>query len=334
MSFAVNGYFLPSYQVSCSEFITPASFVGCVGLPWAKRHWQLANTDTTHSLGHRMIACLEALPVIGPLVVLIERIVAAIASYWQPSPEYLFLAKKAGRGQEGCRGSISVKEADRVLEKLQERPASGIFFDAGIYHGCPSIIGTCTAMSLEFASTYFRLRKELKHMSPGSEPFLDKLRLLSGIFEKSSEEMRSRQAAYSSITVDRTVDMDISRSKIESCIKYHDFETDYCSREVDITDADLLQHEINALPLGVYFVRMLMPRDNHKLEARGHSMIYVHEEDVKFFYDNNCGLEKISKMSSDSNGLLLYERLLNVHRQWNIPMVRLYRLKPELSSNA
>ncbi len=245
------------------------------------------------------------------------------------NPEYLFLARKAGRSQEGCCGSISVERADAVRHKLQERAAPGISFDSAIYHQCPAIIGTCTAMSLEFASTYFRLRKEWKNLDPGSEPFLEKIRLVSGNFETSSEEMRSRQSAFSSITVDRMVNMDVSKNKIESCIKYHDFETDHCSKELDITtEAGLLQQEIDTLPHGIYFIRMLKPGDNHKLETKGHSMIYVHEEGVGFFYDNNCGLEKISSaVSKGLVGTLLCERLLNVHRQWDIPMVRFYRLK-------
>lgn len=73
---------------------------------------------------------------------------------------------------------------------------------------------------------------------------------------------------------------------------------------------------------------MLKPSDNHKLEERGHSMIYVNEENVKFFYDNNCGLEKMPLMNN-INDIELYERLLNVHNQCDIPMTRFYRLKLE-----
>lgn len=248
------------------------------------------------------------------------------------NPKYLFLARQVGRSQEGCSGNISLKKTAIVRQKIQEKAPLGIFFDSSRYAKNSSIRGTCTAMSLEFASIYFRLRQELKDMSPGSETFLDKMRLLKEKFEISSKEMRSRQFAYSSITVDRTVKMDISRTKIESCISFHDFETDYCSQEVDLTaDTGLLKQEINALPYGVYFIRMLMPADNHKLEARGHSMIYVHDKDVGFFYDNNCGLEKLSAMNSGTDGTELYERLLNVYKEWDIPKVRFYGLKPKLS---
>ena len=270
---------------------------------------------------------------IGSAVVNFFRcIISAILPCWKASDseklanvEYLFLARQDSErcSQEGCCGGYSVEKADRVWQKLQKRAAPGISFDPAIYQNAGTIIGTCTAMSLEFATTYFRLRKESEGMNLNSEPFLDKLRSLKDSFEISSEEMRSRQIVFSSITVDPEKVIDASKSKIESCVKYHDFEIDYWSKELDIsTDRDLLQQEIDSLPYGVYFVRMLEPKENHKLEAKGHSMIYVHEEEGQLFYDNNRGLEKVMNEPFS-------ERLLRLHKQWTIPMTRFYRLKPE-----
>jgi hypothetical protein len=237
---------------------------------------------------------------------------------------YLFVARQDDGSQKGCWGAFSIEKADAVWQKLQKNPAPGISFARTIIHTARSISGTCTAMSLEFASTYFRLREQSEGMSPNSKPFLDKLRSLQASFETSSEEMRSRQIAFSSITVDPKARIDISRSKIESCVKVHNFAIDHCTNEIDITaEAGLLQKEISSLPPGVYFIRMLKPKNNHKLEARGHSMIYVHEKDVSFFYDNNSGLETIVEDQ-------LPGRLLTIHKQWDIPKVRLYRLRDHL----
>ena len=345
MSLITNNYFLPTYQVTCSDFLTPPLLIGCVGFPWAKQHWELAEKEPSSSLGHKVIACFEALPVIGGLFVLIERIVAAVASYWQTQPSsvshpietaevgtpekakndanFLFRAKQNERGsQEGCIGNIAIEKTNEVCRKLQQNPAPGISFDSASYKEGSTIIGTCTAMSLKFASTYIGLREELNEISPESEPFLDRLRLLKDDFETSSEEMRSKQMAYSSIKVDRSVDMDISRNKIESCVRGHDFEIDLCSNEIEMSEnKDLWEKELNSLPNGIYFVRMLKASDNCKLEARAHSMIYVREENVAYFYDNNCGLEKLSTAS-----IPIYERLLSVHQKWDIPSTRLYLL--------
>jgi hypothetical protein len=49
------------------------------GLPYAKRHWTASNEDQascTAIWGHRIIALLEIIPIIGALIGLIERIIA------------------------------------------------------------------------------------------------------------------------------------------------------------------------------------------------------------------------------------------------------------------
>lgn len=244
------------------------------------------------------------------------------------TPDYLFRAQQNGKSQEGCRGGISVKKAKKVWQKLQERPAPGISFDSTIIDTCSTIIGTCTAMSIEFASSYFSLRKEMNNISPGSQQFQDRLRDLKNKFETSSDKMRSKQMAYSSITVDPKKNIDISKNKIESCVRSHDFEISYSSSEMEINLRDSWIKEINNLPIGVYFIRMIKPaKNNHKLEERGHSMIYIHETDAGYFFDNNTGLEKIFETREIKKGNLLYERLLSVYKTWDIPMMRFYRLE-------
>jgi hypothetical protein len=46
------------------------------GAPYAQRHWELSNRSAEHCLGHRIIAVLQMIPVIGLLFCLIERIAA------------------------------------------------------------------------------------------------------------------------------------------------------------------------------------------------------------------------------------------------------------------
>jgi len=46
------------------------------GAPYAARHWDLSNRSPQHCLGHRVIAILQAIPVLGLLFSLIERIAA------------------------------------------------------------------------------------------------------------------------------------------------------------------------------------------------------------------------------------------------------------------
>lgn len=237
--------------------------------------------------------------------------------------DYLFRSMQNERGsQEGCRGGVSKEETKKILTRLQRNPSPGISFDATIVDHSSEIIGTCTAMSIKFAVNYFRLRNETFE-STGSEQFQEKLRSLKGKFETSSKKMRSKQLAYSSIKV-TSREIDTSKNKIESCVRSHGFEIDYCSNEMDINEKTSWEENLNKLDYGVYFIRMIQPRtDNDKLESFGHSMIYIHEKDAAYFYDNNVGLEKMPEMQKVKH---LYNRLLSVYQNWNIPSTRFYRL--------
>ena len=55
------------YSISCKD-MGVSVLTGFSGAPFAKRHWQLSNQF--NYFGHRVIACLEYLPVLGALVAL------------------------------------------------------------------------------------------------------------------------------------------------------------------------------------------------------------------------------------------------------------------------
>lgn len=62
------------YNLSLGEGLL--SLVTGTGIPYSKRHWELSNMTSSKKLvwGHRTIAILEAIPVIGGLVSLIELV--------------------------------------------------------------------------------------------------------------------------------------------------------------------------------------------------------------------------------------------------------------------
>lgn len=69
-----QGYSLPGYE---DLFTMGTQFSGA---PFAQRHWDLASLPETADFkwGHRVLAVVESLPVIGLLAVLIERVAACI----------------------------------------------------------------------------------------------------------------------------------------------------------------------------------------------------------------------------------------------------------------
>ena len=80
MSFSLNTH--PSgYELSSVDLLFSAvSFSGKV---YADRHWKLSNRqERTGRLGHRVIAVLESIVIIGALVAIIERVIVyALAKF-------------------------------------------------------------------------------------------------------------------------------------------------------------------------------------------------------------------------------------------------------------
>lgn len=64
------------YSISLNDALLSV-VTGLSGAPYAQRHWELSNKpECTCVWGHRTLAALEAIPVIGGLAALIERIVS------------------------------------------------------------------------------------------------------------------------------------------------------------------------------------------------------------------------------------------------------------------
>lgn len=72
-----------NYNISLADgFLSTITLFS--GAPYSKRHWDLSNKSTA-CWGHRVIAVLEAIPVIGGLAALIERITVLVYHTFNPS---------------------------------------------------------------------------------------------------------------------------------------------------------------------------------------------------------------------------------------------------------
>jgi O-acetyl-ADP-ribose deacetylase (regulator of RNase III) len=65
-----------AYDLSCNDCLFSLA-TGLSGAPYAKRHWELSLTSQS-AWGHRIVAVLEALPLFGAVVAVIERIFVVV----------------------------------------------------------------------------------------------------------------------------------------------------------------------------------------------------------------------------------------------------------------
>ncbi len=209
-------------------------------------------------------------------------------------PQHLLINGKwlfKGTQNEG-RGGVSVSKVEKIRAKLESQSALGIEFN-------PKKVtdriegGTSSAMSLEFLNVYFKTKEIiLKKSDSQSNLLLSRLMGFAEEFSASSEYMRNLQAAFNTIEVrklDRAVDY--SKNKMQSLANYHSFVIDYSSKEMKLYKniRKKIVRVVSTLPEGAFLVRLLKSAKNEKLEAHGHTMVYIREKGIRLFYDPNFG---------------------------------------------
>lgn len=92
MDYSLN-FHSKHYSLSPKD-IEISLITGFTGIPYALRHLKCARRVNSHALGHRVIACLEMIPLIGGLTAIIECIVQLVKSRFNrnnnenPVPRY------------------------------------------------------------------------------------------------------------------------------------------------------------------------------------------------------------------------------------------------------
>lgn len=189
---------------------------------------------------------------------------------------------------EGCEGSIDLKEALAICSYLKNHAPLGIEFSENrMDHKL--VGGTCSAISLEFLEDYLKLKKQ--NLSDAS--LIQAIQKLGIKYQHSSQKMRTRQAAYNTISVNKKAfSTDYLKAKIQALANYHQLKVDYTSNLIDIRkvrNGSHLDPLLTHLPEGVYILRQIEPCRNQKLEKQGHTYIYIKESDLNIFFDPNKG---------------------------------------------
>ncbi|HEY4831993.1 MAG TPA: hypothetical protein VIH61_05465, partial [Waddliaceae bacterium] len=243
----------------------------------------------------------------------------------------IFRSKKLFDGsQTGCSGSVPILQAESIREKLNNKSAQGIQFNKSKLtteiEG-----GTCTAMSLKFLSSYFKVKKTCKE-NPGYKPqtLLDGLLNIGYKFAASSEKMKARQAAYDTIEIKEfDCNIDYSKNKIQSLVNDRSLTINYVSQEIEVNYAseETISQQVDALPEGVFLLRIIKPDNSAKLEEHGHSFVYIKEEGIGLFYDPNLGAINLSQKEHSD---ILSTCMLNYLKEFQINKARFHGVQPDI----
>jgi hypothetical protein len=310
--FAMN----PSEVINCPSFYRKNGFYPMRTLPI-----QNVSLPEPISLREEVVAALK---------LVIAKIVHWVAVQWHrlcsfnPAPlisKWIFVGSQLGV----VTGDVSITKAEEIRLKLEQRSPAGIRFNPGKI-GSRLEGGACTAMSLEFAREYLRIRKECVQ----SRSILRRLSELGASFFRNGEELRNQQMAFNTIEVVGS-EGDHSRNKIQALVNLHGFTIVRASQEADTrrmqSESDV-EKMTQGLPEGTYLVRILKPANNEKLEKEGHSMVYVKEKEFGLFYDPNQGARELS---ADEHARVLFQSFKENLAAFEISQARFYLISPPLS---
>ena len=106
-------------------------------------------------------------------------------------------------------------------------------------------------------------------------------------------------------------------------------ELDHASEEFTVdsilNNPEYFNQALEALPEGLYIVRILNPSDNFKEEHWGHTTLYVKNKiEGDYFYDPNYGLIEIA---TDKTSHFLKKHFKELERDWLISNPRFYKIK-------
>lgn len=210
-----------------------------------------------------------------------------------------------------------------ALLNMQKEP--GIFFNKSKVSE-KILGGSCSAISFDFAYKYAMHAKGLLR-DANLEDCRASIRSLRKDFQRISKKTRCIQAAFNTIEVlkDQENTIDFSRNKIQSLANFFSFHIDYASKELIVGGEKVhsLKEEMDQLPAGLYFVRQILPKNNEKLEEKGHSTIYIKYPHFGFFFDPNQGVKDLYKQDHYE---VVQANLIENYHLFLVTHARFYRL--------
>ncbi len=242
---------------------------------------------------------------------------------WYPEPEEKL---SFCLSQGDADGSVTEAAVKQVFSKISSQKERGVTFKKEYI--CSTLRGgACSALAFNFIKNYIGRTEE--------HPFWRKKRVIKDISHEASQgarlEHRIQQAAFNCIAQDpSTQTSDFTRAKMQSLANFYDLRIIKASEEFKVSSEEHTSRVIDPLANGIYLVRMLLPSDNEKKEAFGHSMVYIQSDQSSFFYDPS---RRVKELNDDNQSKQIHQFLMENHSNYGLKTARFYQVIPNNASS-
>ncbi|MCH9633293.1 MAG: hypothetical protein S4CHLAM7_00160 [Chlamydiae bacterium] len=227
-------------------------------------------------------------------------------------------------------GRVDVQLLNKALEKLNSNHPKGVYFDpAQLSYQVSG--GVCSAHSLGFINGLLVENKKPLHQ-----------RVLNSAknYKRSNIELRTHQAALNCISkVNSQEPEDFMKAKVEALVSLYNLEVNFASKDdlyLKNTNSTSLANRadfynvVESLPEGIFLIRAIAKKDNHKGEYYGHSMAYINDPSGQYFFDPTHGCSQIASKEVKEK---LYEYVATQCDSWGLNYPRFYRLNLQENFN-
>ena len=247
-------------------------------------------------------------------------------------------------------GQVDPVQACRMVEQLNAhvtRIAAPIAFNQEMVSGTQIEGGSCSSITFRiikeglaalktletthylkrstrercFASRFANTVKELEKTATGNRA-ADKAVQIA---------IRTEQMALNTITVDRVKihSGNAVAEKVGAMALYYGLKVVKSSPELRVKNNDQLDSQLRCLMRnleeGFYFLRIIQEKNNHKLEEKGHSAIYIKSGDAEYYFDPALGFFHLFFESIKMH--LITNALFSANDRFGVDVLSFHRLE-------
>ena len=243
------------------------------------------------------------------------------------------------------KGMLLVEE----LNKGAMRSVSCVSFNPAMLSGNQLEGGACSAVSFRVAKealallSHFKSNTQLKPVSlqlsfiTRFARFIQNLEAMTiskkALDKNQQTAIRTEQFALNTITVDREVVQagNAVAEKMSAMAPFYGLRVVESTPEIIVHGNDQLEDQltkqIQKLTEGVYFLRIIQEKYNHKLEEKGHSVVYIKSGEVEYVFDPALGAYTLFAESTKKN--LVYNALLSANQKFGVDVLSFHRLEED-----
>lgn len=263
----------------------------------------------------------------------------AYASYY--APEFLANFDRTSLATGLC----DSKQSEEFVRTLNLKSSSGITFNFEMLTQNQLSGGACSAVAFRVIKKALHLLATLRGSGLGAQgqrllfsaKFTNLVQELNAVaISKRKEDkeiqvtIRSEQLALNTITVDRNQKKEggdyAVPDKIESMAPFYHLRVveSYPSIKVDENPELKMQLEdlFKTIKEGVYLLRIIVPKNNHKLEEKGHSIVLIKNDGVIYYFETQLGAYLLS---NDISGFL-FNTMLSAKQTYKVDQLSVHRL--------